>query len=80
MEKLDYEKVYSLYELEQVRPTDYIIIEKNHPIQPGIIKRDRYKIVEVIENIKIHDYVNISFSKSTSAKGAIIVEMVAPEE
>lgn len=77
---MDYERIYTLYEIEIEKPEGYIIIEKNHPPEHGTVSWDRYKVIHIEENIVIYNKITPYTNTLGYAKGAIIVEMVAPEE
>lgn len=78
MINLDREKVYTRYELEQQKPTGYKLLERNyrHKKSPTY---DRYKIVDIIDDVGLYTHVSRSYEEVTSIEGLIIIEMVRPE-
>ncbi|MDE6055259.1 MAG: hypothetical protein K2G55_16225 [Lachnospiraceae bacterium] len=78
MVNLDCEKIYTLYELEQQKPSGYRLLEKNHRYKKHPIY-DRYKIVDIIEDIGLYTQVSRSYQNVEIIDGIIIIEMVRPE-
>lgn len=78
MADLDRERVYTLYELEQKKPTSYQLLEKNyrHKKSPTY---DRYKIVDIIDDVGLYDYISPTKENVLMIDGIIIIEMVRPE-
>lgn len=79
MKNLDCEKVYTLYELEQQKPLGYFLLEKNHRNRHVSGSYDRYKIVDIINDVGLYTYVSYSQTEVTEMEGIIIIEMVRPE-
>lgn len=78
MVDLDSEKVYTRYELESQKPSGYWLIEKNyrHKKSPTY---DRYKIVDIIDDVGLYDYISPTQENVLMIDGIIIIEMVRPE-
>lgn len=78
MINLDREKVYTRYELEQQKPSGYRLLEKNYRYKKSPTY-DRYKIVDIIEDVGIYTHVSRSYENVEMIDGVIIIEMVRPE-
>lgn len=78
MMNLDREKIYSLYELEKQKPTGYRLVEKNYRYKRSP-KYDRYRIVEIIDDVGLYTSISPAFQNTEMIDGIIIIEMVRPE-
>lgn len=80
MINLDREKVYTRYELEQQKPSGYRLLEKNYGrFNHTIVSYDRYKIVDIIDDVGLYTHISYSNNEVIGMDGIIIIEMVRPE-
>lgn len=80
MINLDREKIYTRYELEQQKPSGYRLLEKSYGrFNRSSVSYDRYKIVDIIDDVGLYTYVSYSNAEITVMDGIIIIEMVRPE-
>lgn len=80
MQELDCSKIYSLREIETVRPNGYLIIKKNFENSQKKGSYDRYRIVDIMEDVTLIKYSekDDNFNRCNH-KGIIFIEMVIPE-
>lgn len=80
MKELDYSKIYSLREIEAVRPNGYLIIKKNFESSQKKGSYDRYRIVDIMEDVTLIKYneKDNNFNRC-NRNGIIFIEMVQPE-
>lgn len=79
MVNLDRERIYTRYDLEKEKPSGYLIVEKSYKHPKVSPPRDRYKIVDIIEDVGIYDYITPNSENCHSFSGIILIEMVNPE-
>ena len=79
MVNLDRERIYTRCELEAERPSEYLIVEKNHKHPNVSRRRNRYKIVDIIEDIGIYEFKSPVSEDWYCFSGIILIEMVNPE-
>ena len=79
MKELDCSKIYSLREIETVRPNGYLIIKKNIENSQKKGSYDRYRIVDIMEDVTLIEYneSDNNFNKC-NRNGIIFIEMVRP--
>lgn len=79
MVNLDRERIYSRYDLEKEKPSNYRILEKNYKHPKISQRRDRYKIVDIIEDVGLYERITPYSNDVSDYDGLIVVEMVNPE-
>ena len=76
----DVNKIYTRNELKLLLPDGYYLVERNYKKNQGAVSYDKYKVIEVIEDIGIYEGLLTSFSNVRCYEGIVIVEMVYPEK
>jgi len=80
MENLDCKKIYTRQELENQKPSGYKLLEKNyHHFNSRGVTYDRYKILDVIDDVGLYKDVSVLGHEVVSMEGIILIEMVYPE-
>lgn len=79
MVNLDCDRIYTRYDLQKEKPSGYLIVEKNHKHPKISPPRDRYKVVDIIEDIGIYEFITPVSENWHCFSGIILIEMVNPE-